>query len=318
MYAHSALLHYYDDMNRKTQALAAVIAGNGIFGFSFLFSKLALQITIPSVLIATRFTVAFVVLNVIVLVGRLIKKSDGTPLVPFSLKGKPVKQILLLALFQPVIYFIAENYGIVYTSSAFAGIIIAVIPIAGIILDVLFMHAKVTLRQVLCAVASVAGVAVTTLGATGMNSSVTGLVLLLVAVAAGAMFYVFSKKSAPYYSPLERTYVMFGVGTVVYLLLAALQCYGHYDELVVTAFAEPVFWGAILYLAVVSSVIAFLLLNFGSNYVSVSQATIFANFTTVISILAGVLVLHEAFTWQQGLGAAIILTSVYLASTGGK
>ncbi|MCQ2983054.1 MAG: DMT family transporter, partial [Treponemataceae bacterium] len=300
-------------MNRKSQALAAVIAGNGIFGFSFLFSKLALQITIPSVLIATRFTVAFLVLNLIVLAGRLIKKSDGSPLVSFSLKGKPLKQILLLALFQPVVYFIAENYGIVYTSSAFAGIIIAVIPIAGIVLDVLFMHARVTVRQILCAVASVAGVAVTTLGAAGMNSSAKGLALLLVAVAAGALFYVFSKKSATWYSPLERTYVMFGVGTVAYLILAAVQCYGHYDELVGAAFAQPVFWGAILYLAVVSSVIAFLLLNFGSNYVSVSQATIFANFTTVISILAGVLVLHEAFTWQQAAGAVIILTSVYLA-----
>lgn len=35
-------------------------------------------------------------------------------------------------------------------------------------------------------------------------------------------------------------------------------------------------------LAIVSSVIAFLLLNFGSNYISVSKATLMANTTTVI------------------------------------
>ena len=57
-----------------------------------------------------------------------------------------------------------------------------------------------------------------------------------------------------------------------------------------------------------------MLLNYGSGYVSVSQATIFANFTTVISIIAGVFILHEAFSIGQVAGAAIILLSVYFCS----
>ena len=108
-------------MSIRTKALLAVITGNTIFGFSFLFSKVALQMTVPSVLLAVRFTTAFVVLNLIAFVGRNIKKKDGDPLVEFSLKGKPLKYVLLLALFQPIIYFLGESYGIEYTSSAFAG-----------------------------------------------------------------------------------------------------------------------------------------------------------------------------------------------------
>lgn len=302
------------NMNKNTKALIAVILGNGIFGFSFLFSKLALSLTVPTVLIAVRFTVAFLILNLIVLIGKGIKKKDGTSLIAFSLKGKPLKYVLLLALFQPVIYFPAENYGIVYTSSAFAGILIAVIPIAGIILDVILMKSKVTKKQVICAIASVLGVALTAIGAKDMTSSLKGILFLLVAVIAGALFYVFSKKSSEYYNPLERTYVMFGVGSVVYIIAALIQCRGDYKMVVSTVFVEPVFWISILYLAVISSVLAFLLLNFGSNYVSVSQATIFANLTTVISIIAGVVVLHESFSWQQLVGAAVILLSVYFAS----
>ena len=42
--------------------------------------------------------------------------------------------------------------------------------------------------------------------------------------------------------------------------------------------------------------------------------TIFANLTTVISIIAGVVFLHESFTAFQVLGAAIIVISVYLAN----
>ncbi len=305
-------------MNKKTQALIAVMIGDGLFGFSFLFSKIALQITIPSVLIAIRFTVAFLVLNLVMLVGTRCKRTDGSRLVEFSLRGKPMKDVLLLALFQPVIYFVAENYGIVYTSSAFAGVIMAVIPIAGLIMDVLLMHAKVSRRQVLCAVASVIGVVITTIGATNMTSSGIGLLLLLVAVTAGALFYVFTKKAAEHYSPLERTYVMFGTGSVVYIIIAAVRCVGEYDKYLVAPLQSGTFWGAVLYLAVVSSVIAFLLLNFGSNYISVSQATLFSNFTTVISIFAGVLVLRESFTWQQFVGAAIILSSVYFSAGKGE
>lgn len=301
-------------MTTRTKALIAVIIGNSIFGFSFLFSKVALQITVPSVLLAVRFFTAFVVLNLMVVVGKTIRKKNGEALMTFSLRGKPVKYVLLLALFQPVIYFVAESYGIKFTSSAFAGTIIAVIPIMGLIFDVLIMRVKVSYKQVLCAIASVVGVIITTLGAEGMKSSVLGVIMLMIAVFAGALFYVFSKKSGEHFNPLERTYVMFGVGSFVYICIALIECAGNYGEMIVDALVMPQFWGCIVYLAVASSVIAFMVLNYGSSHVSVSEASLFANLTTVISILAGVLVLHETFTLQQVIGAVIIIASVYISS----
>lgn len=301
-------------MATRTKALIAVIIGNSIFGFSFLFSKVALQITVPSVLLAVRFFTAFVVLNLMVVIGKTIRKKNGEPLMKFALKGKPVKYVLLLALFQPVIYFVAESYGIKFTSSAFAGTIIAVIPIMGLIFDVLIMHVKVSYKQVLCAIASVVGVIITTLGAEGMKSSVLGVIMLMIAVFAGALFYVFSKKSGEYFNPLERTYVMFGVGSFVYICIALVECAGNYSEMIVEAIMMPQFWGCIIYLAVASSVIAFMVLNYGSSHVSVSEASLLANLTTVISIVAGVIVLHETFTMQQVIGAVIIIASVYISS----
>lgn len=305
-------------MNSRTKALMAVMLGNSIFGFSFIFSKLALQVAVPSVLIAVRFFVAFLVLNIVVIMGRNIKVDgkDGEkrPLIEFSLKDKPLKYILLLAVFQPVIYFICESYGILYTSSAFAGTIIAVIPIAGVIFDFLLMHSKVTVRQVLCAVFSAVGVVITTAGAEGMKSSVLGVLFLLGAVTGGSLFYVFSKKSGDSYSPIERTYVMFLLGFVVFGIMALVQCHGNYSELILKPLMTPQFAVSILYLSVFSSVAAFILLNYGAEGVSVSEASIFANFTTVISIIAGVVFLGERFTSFQLLGALIIIVSVYISS----
>lgn len=301
-------------MSLRTKALTAVIAGNTIFGFSFLFSKVALQMTVPGVLLAARFLTAFAVLNIIVIFGRLIKNRDGEPIVKFSLRGKPFKDVLLLALFQPVIYFAAESYGIQFTSSAFAGTIIAVIPVMGVISDVIIMKAAVSWKQLICALTSVAGVALTTLGARGMKSSAAGVIVLMAAVVAGALFYVFSKKAGEHFNPLERTYVMFGAGSAVYVCFALIACAGDYDRLITDVVTMPEFWGCIMYLAVASSVIAFIALNYGSSHVSVSEASLFANLTTVISIIAGVAVLHESFTLQQIAGAAVIIASVYVSS----
>jgi len=309
---------YNASMNTHAKAIGAVIAGNTIFGFSFIFSKMALQITLPSVLIAVRFVVAFIALNLIVVFGRMIKVPDGQggrkPLVQFSLRGKPLRNILLLALFQPILYFLCESYGIVFTSAAFAGTIIAIIPICGIIFDVLIMHSKVRLRQVICAIMSAVGVGITTVGAEGMKSSVIGLLFLLGAVTAGSLFYVFSKKSGDDYNPLEQTYVMFALGSLVYAVFALVQCRGQYDELIFSALVQPQFIISVLYLAVISSVAAFIFLNYGTVRVTVSEASIFANLTTVISIIAGVVFLHEVFTPFQIVGAVIIIVSVFFSN----
>jgi hypothetical protein len=63
--------------------------GYAIFGFSFLFSKRALDIATPFVLVATRFTVAFLILNALLLTKRFT----------LDLKGKTIKTLFLLGLF---------------------------------------------------------------------------------------------------------------------------------------------------------------------------------------------------------------------------
>ena len=305
-------------MSIHTKGLLAVVAGNVIFGFSFLFSRLALFITVPSALVAYRFVTAFAVMNIIVFAGRKIRKKGGSPLVEFSLRGKPLKYVLLLAVFQPVLYFFCETYGILYTSSAFAGTIIAVIPIMGIVFDRIMMNSEIRKKQIVCAVVSVAGVAFTTIGAEGMRSSLAGVIFLAGAVICGALFYVFSKKSAEHYNAIERTYVMFGVAAAVFTAFALVQCRGDYAGLLIAPAGNSTFVIAVLYLAVVSSVAAFVSMNWGNNYVSVTEASLFANLTTVISIFAGVIFLHETFTLQQVVGAAAILVSAYAANAKGK
>ena len=132
-------------MNIKTLAPLAALLGYGIFGFSFLFSKLALNQASPLVLLAVRFIVAFALMNLILFVGKI----------PFSLKGKPVKPLLLLGIIEPVIYFLCESYGIKLTNATVSGVIIALVPIAALAAAAVFMHEKPSKKQALDAVIAI-------------------------------------------------------------------------------------------------------------------------------------------------------------------
>lgn len=274
--------------------------GNAIFGFSFLFSKLAMDVAEPFVLLAVRFLTAFVVMSLL----RMLR------LVPCDLKGKDLKPLLFLGLMQPVIYFICESYGIRETSSSFAGIIIALIPIAGVVLGTVILKERPTAAQLAFSVLSVAGVIVMT-AVDGMGTfQWKGFLFLLGAVVSGAMFSVQSRSIADKFTAFERTYVMFGLGTVVFVAMAVLRI-GTNWELWTRPMTNGGFWGSILYLACVSSVGAFLLLNKALDVLDVTRSLVFANVTTVISVLAGVLILHERFSAVQAVGIVMVIVGVY-------
>lgn len=286
-------------MNNFTKAILAAFLGNTIFGLSFLFSSVALEHAQPFVLLSIRFLTAFLVLNLVIRLGKI----------PFSLKGKPVKKLVLLGLLQPVLYFIFESYGIAMTSSSFSGIMLGLAPVAGLVLEVVFLHERCTLFQAVCTVLSVVGVALTTTGGMG-TVSLPGFLLLVGAVITASLFAIVSRDIAPYFTAFERTYIMFLLGGTCFTAAALIQTGGDLRAML-APLAHPSFWGALLYLAVISSVCAFTLLNFSLNYLSAGQALIFTNFVPVISLLAGIFIMGDTFTPVQLGGILIILLSVF-------
>jgi len=283
-------------MNRR--AYLATLLGYSIFGFSFLFSKIALGLVSPFVLLSIRFLVAFGVLNLLWLTGKC----------SLSLKGKPVGMLLLLGFVQPVLYFIFESYGISQTSASFSGVMIGLAPVVGLVFGVVFLKEKCTAFQVVCTLLSVVGVGMTTTG--GFGASVTGFLLLLGAVVSAALFAILSRGVANHFSAFERTYVMFALGSAIFTVIALVQNRGNM-EAALAGLRQPAFWGALGYLAVISSVCAFLLINYGLSYIPAGRALIFSNFTTVISVLAGILIMKDTFTPVQLLGIVIITASVF-------
>jgi drug/metabolite transporter (DMT)-like permease len=301
-----------------TLSLLAALTSAVIFGMSFMFSKLALEVAAPTVLLAFRFTVAVAAMSLVILVNALVGKLRGRPLFAFSLRGKPVYKLVLLGIVQPVAYFIFENYGILYTSSAVAGTIIAAVPVCCILMDVLVLHERVTLKQVLCALGAIGGVALISVGGAMMVSAL-GMLFLVLTMLSDTLYYGISHNAAKRFTPFEMTYVMFIVGMVVFIPVGLIYAGGLHSPLITEPMHDGGFWVAVLYLGLLSSVLAYGLLNFANSHLSVSETSLFSNVTTVVSVLAGVVLLKEPFSVWQMLGVAVILVCVFVANvSGGK
>jgi drug/metabolite transporter (DMT)-like permease len=286
-------------LNRSALGILTALTAYGIFGFSYLFTKVALEVTTPFVLLSVRFTVAFLTMSLIVLTGK----------VKVNLKGKPVRYLMGLGIVQPVLYFICENYGLSLTSASYSGIIMGMVPVSGMILGRLFLKEKVSAFQAVCAVCSVVGAALTAVGGP-VAFSLLGTLLLIGSVFAGPLFNVISRSIADKFTAFERTYVMMGFGCAVFTVMALLQ--NHKDlAVILVPLRTPSFWVAVLYLAAGASVIAFMMVNYAVTYLSVARTTIYNNFSTVVSVLGGIIILKDSFTWVQIVGIVVILLGVF-------
>lgn len=286
-------------MKHENYYMLMALICNVIFGFSFLFSKQALSIADPLMLVSVRFLIAFILMN-------LLWKLN---IIHLNLKDKDIKPLLLIGLFQPFLYFVCESYGLLYTSSSFAGIIIALAPIAGVFMSALLLKEIPTFKQIIFSILSVFGVIILSVGDDLGNFSLIGLLFLIGSVFSSAMFNISSRKLADKFSAVERTYVMFGVSTVLFFIVAIIQ--NHDINAWISPLTNMTFWISIAYLAVCSSVGAFLLVNIALTGLSVTRTLVFANVSTIVSVLAGIAFLHESFTMIQGIGIIIVLLGVY-------
>lgn len=280
-------------------AVLAAIFAQVIFGLSFLFTKICLNTASALVVIANRYFVAFLGLSVVM----LITKNK------FSFK-KNMWKLLLMSLFQPIVYFLCETYGIQQTTSSFSAVMIAMIPIVAMIGGIFFLGEKPNFFQYVFAVLSTLGVVI--IAVTGVEEGSVapiGVLLLLFAVIASAAYNISSRLFSKEFSVLERTYAMTLVGFVCFSVFAFIEnisCPVH----LVSSFFHWEYTGGILYLGIVSSVIAFLCLNYANTYLPVSKTTMFSNLTTVVSVIAGVLILDEPFSFVTLMGTVMIVLGV--------
>ncbi|MDP4087858.1 MAG: DMT family transporter [Bacillota bacterium] len=278
-----------------------------IFGLSFLFSKRALSVASPLMLLSFRFLAAFTVMSILI----------ALKVIKVNYKNKPLRWLLLLAVIEPVVYFIFETYGLQRTASSVGGLMIALIPIAVTVMAVYFLDEKPSAIETAFIITSVAGVAlIVVMGSSGgEGSSVIGVLLLMGAVLSAAFFNIISRKISKDFSPMEITYFMMALGAVSFNVMAVIdsaargELHNYFMPLKSTTFVTSV-----VYLGILSSIIAYFLINYTLSKIEASKSSVFSNISTIVSIVAGVIFLKESFQVYHIVGAVMILGGVWGAN----
>ena len=291
-------------MPEHKKAYIAAILYAFIIGFSFIFTKISLMEASPLDTLAHRFTMAFLIAIIFKLYRRTSVKMSATD----TLK------ILPLVFLYPILFFTFQVFGLVYTSSSEAGIIQATIPIFTLLSASLFLKEYAGKGQKFFLIVSVMGVIFIFV----MNDlqlaahSLKGTILILLSSIAAALYNVVARTVTKQYSLFTLTYVMTFFGFVTFNSMAVIN---HIINQSISTFLYP---SQIVHFSFQSyilghyrfTVYCFFIKLCIISILPASKMSVFSNLATLITIIAGVIFLHESIHYYHVVGAMIILAGV--------
>ena len=206
--------------------------------------------------------------------------------------------------------FFFETYGVLYTNSTIAGLVLAVVPVVTIGTGALFLQEYPTRRQALFCIMPAAGVIIMTVSGKELGVvTPLGIIFLLLTMLVSAVFKTANRKAAVEFSPFERTFLVLVSASVIFTVVGM----GSVDWNVVE-FAAPLLHGeyvfCVLSLGLLCSVAANLLVNYASGHMSVFKVASFGSLSTLCSTVSGVVFLKEPMSVGLLLGAVLILIGI--------
>lgn len=221
-------------------------------------------------------------------------------------------KFLLLAFFEPFIYFICETFGLKETGSpTISAMVIATIPIFSIGAGILFFKEKVNAINIFGILFSLVGIVMVAMAKGDLGENfVWGIVLLLIAVIAEVGHASITKSLSGNYSSQVIVMYQFLIGSVY---LFPLFLWKGLDGFSVETHLTPEVWYPIICLAVLCSSLAFSLWVSTIKNLGVAKSSIFSALIPVAAAIIAWLIGHEVLNSRQWIGIAISTIGVIMS-----
>ncbi len=273
-----------------------------IWGSTWLFIKIGLNDLPPLSFAAIRFVIAASILWIIVAVRRLKVPRSRSDLLLLAATG--------------VLGF-TVNYGLIfwaeqYISSGLAALLQSTIPAFGLLFAHLHLPGeRMTTLKVMGVVLGVMGVGVIFSNQLKLSDSMAlaGCVAILISAAGAAYSNVLVKAHGGKFDPTIIATMQMSFGLIPILLLG-LTFEGNPLNFRWTGRAIL----SLFYLAVVGSVLAFILYYWLVQHMDVTKTMLIALVTPVVAVILGMLVLSEALNWRTLAGGLMIMSGIGLIS----
>jgi drug/metabolite transporter (DMT)-like permease len=292
-------------LNKKFKTYGAVVLSMIFWSFSFIWFKIANETFLPITIVFIRLVFSVLLLTIYLVITQnymKIKKPDR-------------KLFLMLALFEPFLYFLGESFGLTYVSATACSVLISTIPVFATIGAWVIFKERLKMINYAGIILSFIGVLVFILNRDGSISyNIEGLGLLLFAVLSAVGYNLTLSRLVGSYSPVYIVNVQNIIGAVLFLPLFLIFDFNHFIN---TPFTFNMF-KPIIELAVFASCGAFILFAYAVKNMGITKANVFSNIIPVLTALFSFILLNDKLTLQNITGMVIVIAGLFMSQLDGR
>jgi drug/metabolite transporter (DMT)-like permease len=288
-------------MSRKQRyfVYGIVIIAMMIWGMTFIWYKQVYAQIRPISLVFLRLLIASpVLLLVSVLLSKLqrIRRHD----LPF---------FLVLALFEPFLYFIGESFGMQMVSPALGSVIVATIPLFTPLAASFFYHEHFRKVNLVGIIISMIGVFMVMTGEMNfLDSTFRGALLMFLAVFAAVGYSVMVIRLAGTYNSFSIVSWQNTIGMLYFLPLFVIFEWDrvgqvHWNSSVIIPLFE---------LALFGSALAFVFFTYSIKRLGMTRSTVFSNLIPVFTTLFSYFILRDEITGLKIAGIGVVIGGLLL------
>jgi len=285
--------------------IGAALLSMIFWSFSFVWIKIVYEAYGPLTTILFRLLISSGLMLIFTLLSRKLQKIQAGDL----------KLFVLMAFFEPFLYFMGESYGLKYVSSTVASVIVATIPLFSPIAAWYFYKEKLSRTNLYGLVITFLGVSLVILDTSfNFTASPLGISLEFLAVM-GAIGYASILKG------ISHRYNTFSIITYQNLI-GAIFFFPFWLGFEMKDFVEVDFNGeaffAIIKLAIFASTFSFILFTYSVRNLGINRSNIFINVIPVCVAILAWFILGDQLNFHQMIGIAIVISGLFLAQINWK
>lgn len=269
------------------------------WGLTFVFYKIAYISFNPVTIVFTRLVISSLLLYLFSkLTGKMqkIRKTD-------------LRYFVLLAFFEPFLYFMGESFGLTMISATLGSVIVSIVPLVVPIAAYFIFREKLTSINIIGLIISFIGVIVV-VAANGIDFGATllGIFLMFIAVFGAVGYTITAKTLTQRYNGYTITCYQNVIGLVFFLPLFLIMDLPSFNFKISLNSVM-----VIAYLAIFGSAVSFIIFTNAIRVLGVSKANIFSNLIPVFTAIFSWILLKEKMSVLKVTGIAIVLAGLILS-----
>lgn len=289
----------------KGRPYSALVLSMIFWSFSFVWFKIANRVYEPITIVFIRLAVAALFLSTYLWLTRGYTK----------IRSGDKKYFLMLAAFEPFLYFLGESFGLTYVSSTVGSVIISTIPVFAVVFAWIFYRERLGWINYAGVILSFIGVLIFITNSSGsIAMSMKGLALMLLAVLSAVGYNMMLHKLVTKYNPIYIVNVQNVIGVILFLPLFLIFDLHKLNDTGIVAGS----FTAIILLAVFASSGAFVLFAYSVRHLGISRANIFSNLIPVFTAVIAFFMVGDKITLRNIAGMAVVIAGLFLSQAGKK